>query len=273
VKDVVTPTITKKESYMAINMDKIKQRLTQLSNRGGGNNSQAFWKPKDGEQVIRIVPNTDGDPFRDFWFHYNVGDAPPFLSPKKNFGEDDALTDFVRGLFDEGTEDSIKMARSLMARQRFFSPVIVRGEEHLGVRAWGYGKLAYEELLNLVLNPEYGDITDPETGTDLVIKYGKPAGAQFPQTTITPRRRSSALCEDGPEKCRELLDSVPDFNTLFERKSVEEVQTILDNFLSSDGSAEGRSNETQKYGGGNKTNTTTTEVTDVESAFKDLVGN
>tara|TARA_R100000808_G_scaffold24491_1_gene56546 strand:+ start:355 stop:1122 length:768 start_codon:yes stop_codon:yes gene_type:complete len=254
---------------MAINMDKIQKRLTELNNRGG-NNSQVFWKPKEGETVIRLVPSPDGDPFRDFWFHYNVGDSPPFLSPKKNFGEDDAITDFIRELFDEGTEDSIKMAKSLLPRQRFFSPVIVRGEEHLGVRVWGYGKLAYEELLNLVLNPEYGDITDPETGTDLVIKYGKPAGAQFPQTTITPRRRSSAMCEDGPDKCRELMDNIPDFNGLFERKSVEEVQTILDNFLSSNSSAENKSTETEKYGG--KTSGGDTAVNDVDSAFKDLMG-
>ena len=63
------------------------------------------------------------------------------------------------------------------------------------MRLWGYGKMAYKELLNLVLNPEYGDITDVNEGTDLVLHYGKPAGAQFPQTTITPRRRPSKLSE------------------------------------------------------------------------------
>ena len=255
---------------MSINIDRIKQRLSDLQNRGGNNNSQAFWKPKDGETVIRIVPNPDGDPFRDFWFHYNVGSTPPFLSPKKNFGEEDALQDFIRQLFDEGTDESVKMAKSLLPRQRFFSPVLVRGEEHLGVRMWGYGKMAYEELLNLVLNPEYGDITDPETGTDLVIKYGKPAGAQFPQTTITPRRRSSPLCEDGPDRCREYLESVPDVSALFERKTPEQVSVILDEFLSGDKSAESRSTETEKYGKGD---TDKGGTTDVESAFRDLMDN
>lgn len=96
------------------------------------------------------------------------------------------MDSFIRELFNDGTEDSIKMAKSLMARQRFFSPVVVRGEEDKGVRIWGYGKMAYQELLSLVLNPDYGDITDVEEGTDLVLTYGKPAGAQFPQTTLTP---------------------------------------------------------------------------------------
>ena len=246
---------------MAIDLDKMKAKLNKLQNKGS--QDSVFWRPEDGEQTIRIVPTSDGDPFKDFWFHYNVVKNPGFLSPKKNFGETDPLDSFVRELFDEGTEDSIKMAKNLMARQRFFSPVIVRGEEDKGVRIWGYGKMAYEKLLSLVLNPEYGDITDPEEGTDLVLQYGKPAGASFPQTTLTPRRKSSALCDE-PERCKEMLENIPDFNTLFERKTPEEVGHMLDEFLSGESSAEERSTETTKYGDDTKT--------DVDSAFEELLG-
>ena len=89
----------------------------------------AFGVPQDGEQTIRIVPTQDGDPFKDYWFHYNVGDNPGFLSPKRNFGEDCPLDSFVRQLWQEGTDDSKRMAKKLSARQRFFAPVVVRGEE------------------------------------------------------------------------------------------------------------------------------------------------
>ena len=51
----------------------------------------------------------------------------------------------------------------------FLAPVLVRGQEEEGVKVWGFGKRAYETLLSLVLNPEYGDITDP-SGRDLVIR-------------------------------------------------------------------------------------------------------
>jgi hypothetical protein len=251
---------------MAINIDKMKQRKAALEGKGG--NRDNFWRPQDGEQCIRIVPTSDGDPFKDFWFHYNVGNNPGFLSPKKNFGEDDPLNDFVRKLFNEGTEESIKMAKSLMARQRFFSPVLVRGEEEKGVRIWGYGKMVYEQLLNLVLNPEYGDITDTETGTDLVLHYGKPQGASFPQTKLTPRRRSSVLCDDavgGDDRCAELLESIPEFDTLFERKTPEDVGTLLDQFLLGE---EGTNEEA--------TTTTpppsTETVSSVDAAFNELMG-
>ena len=249
---------------MAIDIEKIRARKVALENKGGGRSN--FWRPQDGEQTIRIVPTADGDPFKDFWFHYNVGDNPGFLSPKKNFGEDDAIDTFVRKLFNEGTEDSIKMAKTLMARQRFFAPVIVRGEEDKGVRVWGFGKTVYEQLLNLVLNPEYGDITDIDTGTDLLLHYGKPQGAAFPQTKITPRRRSSALSTDETQTSADMLEQVPDFDDLFERKSAEEVAAMLDQFLLSEDDAEEVSSETTQY-----SNTTTTATTSVDAAFNELL--
>ena len=248
---------------MGIDMDKMRAKLTALQQKG--ERKSAFWRPQDGEQTIRIVPTADGDPFKEFWFHYNVGNNPGFLSPKKNFGEDDPLDTFVRSLFKEGTDDSIKMAKNLMARQRFFAPVMVRGEESEGVRLWGFGKTAYQELLNLVLNPDYGDITDVEEGTDLVLTYGKPPGAQFPQTSITPRRRPSRLM-DSDEKVAQVLDSVPEIDSVFERKTPEQVQVMLDEYLLGDSDANEVSSETSKY------NSDSSEKSAVDQAFQELLG-
>jgi hypothetical protein len=238
---------------MAINLDKMRNKLDRAEGKGKRADS-AFWKPQDGEQTIRILPMSDGDPFKEMWFHYNLGDNRGFLSPKKNFGEDDPLDSFVRKLFNEGTDDSVKMAKNLMARQRFFSPVIVRGEEEKGVRLWGYGKMAYKDLLSLVLNPDYGDITDPDVGTDLVIQYGKPAGASFPQTNITPRRRSSALCEEsvgGSEMSAEWLENIPEFDKVFSesRKTAAEVGQMLDEWLSGESAG---NEDVEKYGSNTK---------------------
>ena len=251
---------------MAIDMSKMAAKKQALENRGNGSKGN-FWRPDDGETTIRILPTADGDPFKEFFFHYNVGKNPGFLSPKKNFGEEDPLDTFVRNLFNEGDDESIKMAKSLMARQRFFSPVIVRGEEDKGVQIWGYGKMVYQNLLNLVLNPDYGDITDPESGTDLVIHYGKPAGAQFPQTKITPRRKSSALSDDA--QTTEWLEAIPDFNDLFERKTPEEVGALLDEFLSTDQSAENDSSETTRYSSGPQA---TGAASSVDDALNELLG-
>ena len=247
---------------MGIDLAKMRAKLDALENRGEARQS-VFWRPEDGEQTLRIVPTPDGDPFKEYWFHYNLGKNPGFLSPKKNFGEEDPLNDFVRQLYKDGSDEAIKMAKNLSARQRFFAPVIVRGEEDKGVRLWGFGKTAYKELLNLVLNPEYGDITDVNQGTDLVIQYGKPAGAQFPQTSITPRRKPSPLAPTQDEIAAR-LDQVPNYDEVFERKTPEQVQTMLDEFLLSESDAEDVSSESTKYNGA-------TNTTDVDKAFAELL--
>jgi len=210
---------------MAINLDKMRQKLDALSKKGGDKRN-FFWKPQDGEQTLRIVPDPDGDPFKEFWFHYGVADEPGFLCPKKNHGDKCPVCEFVSELYSTRDEEDRKMANQLRAKQRFFSPVIVRGEEDKGVRLWGYSKTVYENLLNLVLNPDYGDITDPENGTDLVISYGKKAGQMFPSTDIQPRRRSSAL-DDDSSKAREWMEADIPYDSLFVTKTTEEVEEIF----------------------------------------------
>ena len=243
---------------MGIDLKKMRKKLSELNNKGSGGR---FWKPQDGKQDIRIVPTADADPFKEFYFHYNIGQQG-FLCPEKNYGDKCPACDFARKLYREGDDESIAQARDMTARQRYFSPVLVRGEESLGVKIWSYSKTVYQELLNLVLNPDYGDITDVDSGFDLTLEYGKAAGARFPSTNITPRRQTSRLCADKTaEECTEILESVPDFDSLYTRTTTEEVQRLLDEHFVSD--AEELSSETAKYG---------SESTSVDKAFADLAG-
>ena len=84
---------------MGLDMKKMRAKKQALENRGDGGKSSSFWKPQEGEQTIRIVPTADGDPFKDYWFHYNVGKNSGFLCPKKNYGEDCPVCDFASKLW------------------------------------------------------------------------------------------------------------------------------------------------------------------------------
>ena len=245
---------------MAIDLNKMKAKLANVQGNGKGGKSDV-WKITEGEHTVRILPSEDGDPFREFFFHYNVGHHNGFLCPKRNFGDHCPVCEFATKLFNEGETESVNMAKKLFARQRFFSPVLVRGEEKEGVRVWGYSKTVYQELLGLVLNPDYGDITDPEEGIDLVLKYAKEQGQMYPKTTVVPRRKSSELCEG--EECDELLATIPDLDELFEKKTSAQVKEMLDEAMLSDMDAESNSSETQKYAA---------PTNDVEAALKELAG-
>ena len=251
---------------MALDIDRMRAKLNALQGKDSTKNS--FWRPEDGENNVRIVPTSDGDPFKEKWFHYNVTKGG-FLCPKRNFGEPCSVCDFGNKLWNEGTEESKKLAKDMFAKQRFFSPVLVRGQEKEGVKVWGYGKQAYQKLLNIVLDPDYGDITDAHEGNDLKILYGKAPGASFPTTDIRPRPRKSVLCDDavgGEERCAELLENVPDIDTLFERKSSSEVSALLDTYLSTDG---GSTNEIERFGNSKVAANTNEDA--VDAAFNDLL--
>ena len=238
---------------MALNIEAMRAKLNASKNGGKSNGKNStMWKPKAGDQNIRILPTSDGDPFREFHFHYNVGKNPGIYCNKRNDGGECAICDFASKLWREGVENDDSTlkneAKKLFARKRYYSPVLVRGAESEGVKIWAYGKTAYETLLGYVLDPDYGDITDPQTGTDIKLTYTLASGpGAFPKTNLQPRRRPSVLCDDAIADCQELLDSVPNIDKLFDVKTTEQVQELLDGYLASDGSAENSSNESQRY--------------------------
>ena len=238
---------------MGINMELMRRKLASLrgDNKGNGQVS-VFFKPDEGDQTIRMITPKDGDPLKEIFFHYNVGNhRGGIMCPKRNFGEHCPICEFASSLWREGVDnnddESKKLAKSLFVRTRFFSPVVVRGREEEGIKVYGYGKKAYELLLGYILDPEYGDITDVKEGTDIVLTYTKPnTPGAFPQTNLKMRRNTSPLLEDS-DAIPPLLDRMPDFSGLFERYTPAQVDAILDEQLASGSSAESRSSETTRY--------------------------
>ena len=219
---------------MGLDLAKMREKLAQLENGGKSKKDNVFWKPSEGEQEIRIVPTSDGDPFKVFHFHYNLGEAARggIVCPKRQFGEECPVCEFASSLWQEESSESKKMAKSLFVRQRFFSPVIVRGQEEQGVRIWGYGKTIYEQLLGLVLNPDYGDITDVDKGVDLTLTYTLPkTKGAYPTTNLVPKRKSSKLAASD-ELVSDALSNIPNVDELFQQKSTADIRAILESFLS-----------------------------------------
>ena len=253
---------------MAIDLDKMREKYNKLKGGGKSGENEMFWKPKEGTQMIRIVSPQNGDPFRDLYFHYGLGDGgrTSALCPKRNYGEKCPVCDFANGLWEEGDNDSQSMAKDYFAKMRVFAPVVVRGEEDKGVRLWGFSKTAYENLLNIVLDPEYGDITDIESGTDLRIDYGKKAGQAFPTTDIRPARKTSSLM-DTEKQTIDILETMPDFEAAFDRKTTDEVKVLLEQALGNETTAEAGSSETTRYG----SNKETSNVSDIDDAFNELL--
>ena len=84
---------------MAINIEAMRAKLNASKNGGKPSSSKStMWRPKAGDQHIRILPTADGDPFREFHFHYNVGKNPGIYCSKRNDGGECPICDFASKL-------------------------------------------------------------------------------------------------------------------------------------------------------------------------------
>ena len=253
---------------MGIDIKKMMEKKRKLEEpKNGGSNTSTFWKPSEGDQKVRVLCPEDGDPFKGFHFHYRIGEKVSVLCPKKTYGDDCPICEHASSLYNENTPEAREEAKKYYAKQRFYSPILVRGLESEGVKVWGYGKQVYEEFISLVTNPEYGDITDLEEGTDLTLNYSKNSGP-WPVTKVTPSRKTSTVCKDmTPEECQSFLEKIPDIESLFTKESYTDLKGYLNEalYLDSD-SVEKASSETQKYAPPAQEK----KPVDIESVFDDL---
>lgn len=225
---------------MAIDINAIKGRLNKLQNTK--RKSDLFWKPKPGNTTVRIVPyKYDQDnPFLELLFHYNINNKT-YLSPQ-SFGRPDPIAEFADKLKSLGSKEEWKAGKQMEPKLRTFVPIVVRGEENQGVKFWGFGKTVYQEILGYIADPDYGDITEPMTGTDITIEYtsAKDAGTSYPVTKIRVKRNSTPLLED-TEAAVNLIKNQTKITDLYEELSYEELSNILKNHLNPEEPAEGDS--------------------------------
>ena len=219
-----------------MDLDAIKSRLNQLQNT----QTNAFWKPQPGKSQIRIVPylHDKNNPFSELFFHYSLVPNKTVLSPL-SYGRPDPVQQFADKLKSTGNKDEWIQGKRIEPKMRTFVPVVVRGEESEGVKFWGFGKTVYQELLGIIADPDYGDISDSTTGRDIVVERQTPAeaGNQYGKTTIRVKPNVTALSDDS-NLLQRLLDEQPDIKELYQEPTFDELKSHLSNFLNPSDSTE-----------------------------------
>ena len=204
---------------------------------------RSFFKPKEGtEYLLRVIPPENGDPFHERFMHYGLGKA--FVCPKKTYGDthECPACDLASALWDEynKTQDpkTKELAKSVGSKQRFYTQVLVREDEKAGAKIYSHGKTVYQTFLKLCNNADYGDISHPTEGVDLTMKMYKPDKKAFPQTDITPKRKSTPLVSADMEKegwtVEKLMVEAPKVSDEVSELPVEEIQARVDGWTGQD---------------------------------------
>ena len=125
------------------------------------------------------------------------------------------------------------MAKKLYPKMRVYAACVVRGEEDQGVKLWGFGRTVYQKLLGLMLDEDYGDITDPIDGRDINVVCSKNPGQQWAMTEVTPRGKQAKLSSDS-KQAKSWMQDLPDVSSIFQLKSYDELSKIVNDWLAGD---------------------------------------
>jgi|TARA_R110000787_G_scaffold274376_1_gene382302 hypothetical protein len=220
-----------------MNIDEIKKRMDRLQNKSNGKTGSEFkknfWKPPSGEKsVVRIVPykyNKDV-PFTELYFYFGI-DKPRMLA-LSNFDESDPILEFASQLRKTNEPDNVALAKKLFPKMRILAPVLVRGEEDKGIRFWEFGKMVYTELLGVMMDEDYGDITDIAAGRDITVEVipAKETGKMYDTTTVRVKPVQSPLAKKG-EEAEEYLENQKNAVELFNKYSFDEMKASLQKYL------------------------------------------
>ena len=219
-----------------MDLNQIKNRLERLNNPGSGKKGDFkanFWRPPVGEKSqVRIVPykHNKNFPFSELYFYFGIG--KPRMIALTNFEESDPIMEFATQLRKTGEKDNVELAKKLFPKLRVFAPVVVRGEEDKGVRFYEFGKMVYQELLGVMSDEDYGDITDISKGRDVTIEVipASETGKMFNTTTVRVKPNQTSLAEDA-KTVESLLDNQKELVSLFKKYTFDEMKDELQGWL------------------------------------------
>lgn len=255
---------------MAVNLAALQKKLDQLS--GTNSRRNTMWRPPEGEETtVRVIafPDNDGQPFKERYFYYNIGNNPGLLAPYQ-FGKPDPFQELITKLRSDDSKESYELAKKLYPKMRSYAAVIVRGEEDKGVRLWSFGKMVYQDLLKIMLDSDYGDITDVNEGFDIKVSCVKQPGRMWAETSVRPRPKSTVLSTD-KKQVKEWIGSIPDLDEMYSCKSYDELEKIINAWLEDPDDSEGSSRGfTPSASKEVVTESSSSTMKDLDEAFADL---
>ncbi len=207
-----------------MNMGKATKKNEEIQRGRGGK----FFKAPEGDTTIRILPpwSEDGDwPFLEVLQHSIPGALPTSICGKSEVflnatGGHCYICDVVIPMLKDGSEEDQSAADNLEANPRVYANIIDRDNPDAGVMIWNFSRWkTYTELLTYVNDTDYGDITDPISGTDIILNR---KGTDFTNTrySIRPKRTASKLGD-------EFLENVPQLDELLAPRSASKLRKLF----------------------------------------------
>ncbi len=141
----------------------------------GSNNN--IYTLRKGRTVIRVLPpySAEGLWFRKITeYYFRLGDGHLFLTSPRDFDLPDPLWDWGESIYEKGNEEAIKEANNFRPKPRSLMNVLILSDPKDGCLEDGIKVLkapttVRRALVDFDCDREYGDITNPEAGFNMMI--------------------------------------------------------------------------------------------------------
>ena len=209
-----------------LNMDAMKTKLDAESQSNYSNTD--YDKLQQGKNVRRVLwPKGDKDSFySEGYIHFGLGaDGKSVATCPKTWGSKEKcpICEYVEELQKSKSKEDKKLADDIKAKRRIYINVISRDDDEETPKVLPIGVTILKGLLETICDADYGDITDPEEGRDVTItRKGQGMKTEY---SVLPKPKSSEVSEtQTPE---EIEEEMTDLDSLFVKKSYEELEAIL----------------------------------------------
>lgn len=189
---------------------------------------------KSGQKRIRIIPTADGSsPFKEVWYHEIQVDGQwvKLYDPGKNEGTRSPLTEVYEELISTGKESDKKLAAQYRPRKFYIVKLIDRDTEEDGPKFWRFkDNYKQEGILDKIIPiwKAKGDITDVETGRDLIIELVKsktPTGLEYTVVQTIMHDDPSPLHEN-KDIVKEWMEDELTWEDVYSKKPEEYLEAI-----------------------------------------------
>jgi hypothetical protein len=207
-----------------------------------------FLKLKEGKTILRVLPPARGEkvPFKTVWEH-NLklpGGNVAFACPRNNFKLPCPACQQESKLKQEGMDER---AKGFRAKKRYYANVIVRGEEELGPRIWGFGAMIEEDLMS-IRNDGGVNFSHPISGVDLIVTRKGTGENDTEYKVIANPKGPTPLASD--EVMQELAESMHDLGSIVRTKTASEIIDAIAGRVSNDRGGNRLGSGEQPRGGG-----------------------
>lgn len=176
-------------------LSNLRDRLSKIKFSG----SAGFFTAKEGMNTVRILPGVGS--MDAFFVQVGVhvldesGKKREYCPSEITDGEEECpICEAVNTLYKAGDVASKGMAKQLRKQRSFWMNIIDRSNESTGPLIFTPGVKIFGQVANLINDPDYGDIVDPDNGFDLVIER-KGTGMDT-EYDVRARRNPSVLGDD-----------------------------------------------------------------------------